>query len=268
MRRERRQQYVRNSLKNMLYLSGGILLVILTTFVITFLVYKNKLKNISYSTLTADKVTSLVPNTDIDTQSETSEASLEIGKTIQEAQNEIENNINTLENEINSNSKTNSKNEDKTKQTEDTIKTNTQTVEVIKDPEFAMPVEGNVLKEFAKDNLIYSETLKEWITHLGIDIKAERTTVVKAAEAGTVTSIKNDPRYGLTVTIEHSNNFKTVYSNLLSTEFVVEGEKVEKGQSIGTIGNSATFEISDEPHLHFEILKDNVNVEPKLYLKY
>ena len=48
---------------------------------------------------------------------------------------------------------------------------------------------------------MYSETLKEWITHLGIDIKAEKATVVKAAEAGTVKSIKNDPRYGLTVII-------------------------------------------------------------------
>ena len=46
---------------------------------------------------------------------------------------------------------------------------------------------------------------------MGIDIKAEKTTVVKAAEEGTVKSIKNDPRYGLTIVIEHENNFQTVY---------------------------------------------------------
>ena len=34
-----------------------------------------------------------------------------------------------------------------------------------------------------------------------------------------------------------------------------ENEKVEKGQSIGTVGNSAVFEIADEPHLHFEMIK-------------
>ena len=67
---------------------------------------------------------------------------------------------------------------------------------------------------------MYSETLQEWVVHNGIDIKADKTTVVKAAAAGKVSSIKNDPRYGLTITIEHSNGFKTVYANLLTAEFV------------------------------------------------
>ena len=58
-----------------------------------------------------------------------------------------------------------------------------------------------------------------------------------------------------------------VYSNLLTSEFVVEGEKVEKGQSLGTVGNTAAFEVADEPHLHFEILKDSAQVDPNIYLK-
>ena len=115
--------------------------------------------------------------------------------------------------------------------------------------------------------MIYSTTLEEWTTHLGMDIKADKTTVVKSAEAGTVKSIKNDPRFGLTVVIEHEDNFQTVYSNLLTAEFVVEGEKIEKGQSIGTVGNTAVFEIADEPHLHFEIWKDSLPVDPSIYLK-
>ena len=69
---------------------------------------------------------------------------------------------------------------------------------------FSMPVEGEIIKEFAKDKLVYSDTLNEWITHTGIDIKAEKTSVVKAAEDGIVKFIKNDPRYGLTVIIEHN----------------------------------------------------------------
>lgn len=129
------------------------------------------------------------------------------------------------------------------------------------------PVDGEISKAFAKDNLVYSETLKEWVTHMGVDIKAEKTTVVKSAEAGTVKSIKNDPRYGLTIVIEHDDGFQTVYSNLLTSEFVIEGEKVKKGQSIGTVGNTAAFEIADEAHLHFEILKDSIPQDPSIYLK-
>ena len=139
--------------------------------------------------------------------------------------------------------------------------------EPTKELTFIKPVEGEIIKEFAKDKLIYSETLKEWITHLGVDIKAEKTTVVKCAEEGRVKAIKNDPRYGLTIIVEHPNGYKTVYANLLSSEFVVENEKVTKGQSLGTVGNTAAFESANEPHLHFEILKDSENIDPMAYIK-
>ena len=85
---------------------------------------------------------------------------------------------------------------------------------------------------------------------------------------GTIKSIKNDPRYGLTVIIEHVNGFTTVYSNLLTAEFVKVGETVTQGQSIGTVGNTASFEILDPPHLHFEILKDNKQVDPISYIAF
>ncbi len=141
------------------------------------------------------------------------------------------------------------------------------TKETSKELDFQKPVDGDIIKEFAKDNLLFSQTLQEWTVHTGIDIKAEKTTVVKSAEAGTVKSIKNDPRYGLTIVVSHDNGFETVYSNLLTSEFVVEGEKVDKGQSLGTVGNTAAFEVADDSHLHFEILKDSVQVDPSIYIK-
>ena len=116
--------------------------------------------------------------------------------------------------------------------------------------------------------MLYSETLKEWTTHLGIDIKAERASVVKSAADGTVKYIKNDPRFGLTIIIEHSNGFETRYCNLLTTEFVSEGEEVKAGQTIGTVGDSAIYEIVDDCHLHFEILKNSENINPSKYIKF
>ena len=38
------------------------------------------------------------------------------------------------------------------------------------------------------------------------------------------------------------------------------------GQTVGTVGNSAAFEIADEPHLHFEIIKNGEKVDPSLYI--
>ena len=144
----------------------------------------------------------------------------------------------------------------------------TQKAEVVEEElKFQAPIAGDIMKDFAMDTLVYSETLDEWCTHSGIDIKADKASVVMASEKGKVESIKNDPRYGLTVIIAHSNGFKSVYSNLLTTEFVQEGEEVEKGQTIATVGETASFEIADDSHLHFEMHKDGIPVNPTIYFK-
>lgn len=130
---------------------------------------------------------------------------------------------------------------------------------------FIAPLQGEITKDFSDSSLVYSETLEEWTVHLGIDIKAEKGSAVSASEQGTVESIKNDPRYGLTVTIAHENGYKTIYSNLLSAEFIAEGQEVEKGQTIGSVGDNAAFEIADEPHLHFEMKRDGETVNPSNY---
>ncbi len=261
MRRGRRERINDNHyFRRLLFITGGILLVIIATFIITFIVYNNKLKDASYSSLTTEQIADLVPNEGeySNTVDYIEEASSDIGKSIEEA-------INSMEEESEDTEDNTTEEQTTTTSEEETVQTDSEPEEV-EDPEFSVPVDGDITIGFAKDSLIYSNTLEEWITHLGIDIEAERTTIVKAAEAGTITSIKNDPRYGLTVVIEHVNGYETVYSNLLTTEFVTEGEEVEKGQSIGTVGNSAAFEIVDEPHLHFEIIKDGENVDPTLYI--
>ncbi|MBP3463926.1 MAG: peptidoglycan DD-metalloendopeptidase family protein [Clostridia bacterium] len=139
--------------------------------------------------------------------------------------------------------------------------------EVKKELEFIVPLEGEIYKDYSDSSLVYSETLEEWTVHLGIDIKAEKGTPVIASEEGTVESIKNDPRYGLTIIIAHSDGFKTIYSNLQTAEFVQEGQEVEKGKTIGSVGQSSSFEISDDPHLHFEMTKDGNKINPSLYWK-
>ena len=146
------------------------------------------------------------------------------------------------------------------------IEEDTETEE--KEVTFEVPIQGEIIREFVTDSLVYSDTLKEWVTHNGVDIKADKTSVVSASADGTVYAIKNDPRYGLTVIINHDDGYQTIYSNLLTAEFVVEGEEVTQGQSIGTVGNSATFEIADEYHLHFELLKDDEYLDPTIYMNF
>lgn len=253
---------------------------ILAVILIGLLMYSKSLSDeVREGTMSLEQMANIAGNNTEKTES----ASTEIGKSIEESKNETNTtnevqNITTTNNTITNNvaekndNKTNNSNNTKTTAKANNVATTTNATEstnteTTKELSFVMPVDGEISREYAKENLIYSETLKEWVTHMGIDIKAEKTTVVKSAEEGTVKSIKNDPRYGLTIVIEHDNGFQTVYSNLLTSEFVVEGEKVEKGQSIGTVGNTAVFEIADEPHLHFEILKDSIQVDAGIYVK-
>ena len=257
---------------------SAIAVAILTVIVFGVLIYSKKLNdNVKEGTLTGEQLSSILNNTTNQTEN-TESASSEIGRSVNEMANELNKNNTLINNSIsNSNEKTykntNSNNVLSTNQinSNKTTETNSKTVENAEtknvELNFVKPVDGDIVRDFAVDSLVYSDTLQEWTTHTGIDIKADKTTVVKSAEAGIVKTIKNDPRYGLTVIVEHENGFQTVYSNLLTSEFVVEGEKVEKGQSLGTVGNTAAFEIADEPHLHFEILKDSVQVDPNIYLK-
>lgn len=256
----RREKRTRGKSYKFLYITGAVAIFLAIMIITLYSIYNKQLNDISKSMLSTEQIIGLVPNEEVNTANPVQVTGSTISKTIEEVQKEIENQVE--ENEV--------KNEEVI---DNTIKTNAEeqnipTVkEVKKELSFAYPVEGEILREYAMDELIFSETLDEWTVHQGLDIKADRTTVVKTAEAGTVVAIKNDPRYGLTVIIEHEDGFKTVYSNLLTTEFIVEDENVEKGQSIGTVGNSAVFEIADEPHLHFEMIKNGEYVDPKLYLK-
>ena len=280
-RNNRRMKEMSTSDKIILYSTIGV--IVLAVIITALFLYSKKLNDdVRNSTMSLEDMANLANNTSQESES----ASTEIGKSVEEVENEM--NSSNSANSMNSTNTTNSINSNTTNtsnsakntsnsstnnvnatNTANSVATSTenQENETKKELSFEKPVEGEMVREYAKDSLIYSETLQEWTTHTGIDIKADKTTVVKAAEAGTIKSIKNDPRYGLTIVIEHDDQYQTIYSNLLTSEFVVEGEKVEKGQAIGTVGNTAVFEIADEPHLHFEIWKDSLPVDPTTLMK-
>lgn len=290
MRRDNRVRNNKKNTQNRIIMYSIIGVAFLAVVLVGLLIYSKSLNdNINDSIMNLEEMANANEQQNVQNTNNSTSVSTDMGKTVDEAKNEMANNINAnaTNNTISSTGNNTAEKANKDVQTNTSKKNEAKSnvvgknnttaatttdkkenkTETKKELSFVKPVEGEIMREYAKDSLIYSNTLQEWTTHLGVDIKAEKTTVVKAAEAGTVKSIKNDPRYGLTITIDHGNGFQTVYSNLLSSEFIVEGEKVNKGQSIGTVGNTAAFEIADEAHLHFEILKDAIQVDPNIYLK-
>ena len=133
-------------------------------------------------------------------------------------------------------------------------------------PVFEVPVFGKVSFDYSQEKLVFSKTLDEWTTHSGVDIAADRGTQVKAVADGVISEIKNDPRLGILVIIAHQNGIKTIYANLASDNMVTANQKVKLGDVIGAVGNSAIFESAEQPHLHFEVLKNNIPVNPGDYI--
>ena len=131
---------------------------------------------------------------------------------------------------------------------------------------FIFPISGDIITEFAKDKLVFSETLDEWVTHDGIDILSDEASPVKASADGVIESIKMDPRYGNTIIIKHDNGYKTVYSNLSTLDLVYAGKKVVNGEIISGVANGFGFESKMKPHIHFEVWKDGNCVSPLEFL--
>ena len=274
MRRENRNRSEKKAddSNHIIYISVSILVVAIVAFIASFIFYGNYADdNFEVGRSSYNNLNSIGNQLDERIELQTAEASSSMGKSVNEmVENDVEEENNKEEGTkiaVNTSAKENKKVQEEEQNTTSKNEETTKVEEKVENPTFEKPVEGTVVKEFAKDNLVYSNTLKEWTTHNGVDIEAEKTTVVKTAAEGKVKAIKNDPRYGLTVVVDHANGFQTIYANLLSTEFVVEGEELERGQAIGTVGNTATFEIADNAHLHFEILKDGEYLDPELYIE-
>ena len=135
-------------------------------------------------------------------------------------------------------------------------------------PNFKPPVAGKIQTEYSMDKLIFSPTFNEWRTHSGVDIAAPRGEVVRAVGNGTIAEIKNDPRYGFTIVIDHNNGYKSVYSNLASDQTMQVGQEVKLGDPIGAVGATAIFESAEPTHLHFELYKENKLVDPATYIDF
>jgi murein DD-endopeptidase MepM/ murein hydrolase activator NlpD len=95
--------------------------------------------------------------------------------------------------------------------------------------------------------------------HEGIDLTAPRGTKVYATGNGKVTKAEyTRGGYGNVVEINHGYGYKTVYAHLQKIHVFV-GQKIKRGQVIGTVGNTG---LSTAPHLHYEVRKNNIPVNP------
>ena len=130
------------------------------------------------------------------------------------------------------------------------------------DPKSPLKDMSFMITYFSGSDLVRNETTGTWQTHNGTDFAAEVGSEVFAVSGGEVTEIKNDPVWGVTVTIDHKNGFVTRYCGLSQALEVQKGDKLSGGDIIGTVGNTADIESALTPHLHLEMLHNGSYIDP------
>jgi murein DD-endopeptidase MepM/ murein hydrolase activator NlpD len=135
---------------------------------------------------------------------------------------------------------------------------------------FAVPVQNytSILKNCSLTELQYNETMQRWESHKMVTIAAPLGSAVVATFAGTVTSVQDHTMHGRQVTIEHRDGLKTVFSNLDRNVNVSQGDRVEKGQKIGSVGQTSSIEFITTPHLRIAVYKDGKRIDPNDYIDF
>ena len=98
--------------------------------------------------------------------------------------------------------------------------------------------------------------------HEGLDISAQKGSPVITPADGYVSFVGKSNSFGNYITISHGYGYKTRYGHLSKT-LVTKGQAVKRGEKIGLIGSTGR---STGPHLHYEVHRNDVPVDPKIYI--
>lgn len=115
---------------------------------------------------------------------------------------------------------------------------------------FNYPVIGSIAKGFSDKN------------H-GLDIDCNEGTKIKVARAGKVVAISQNDIYGNFIEVDHGGQWVTLYAHLNKITVRI-GQELWGNEVIGLSGNTGN---STGPHLHFEVRKGNIAIDPKPYMK-
>ncbi len=128
-----------------------------------------------------------------------------------------------------------------------------------------LPIEKNKCKIVSGFGYRFHPILKYRRLHTGIDLTASTGTPIYATGDGVVRVAGRNPEgysgYGVVVEIDHGFGFRTLYAHM-STTMVKSGQKVKRGEQIGTVGSSG---MSTGAHLHYEVILNGKKVDPVFY---
>lgn len=126
---------------------------------------------------------------------------------------------------------------------------------------FTAPCNGTVTVSYSDTVLVWNSTLGQYSTHLAVDFVAEDLRVLAVA-GGTVKEVGYDALDGNYVIITHKDGYESRYFSLGDGVTLKAGDTVAEGDVIGTMSTTMATESLDGNHLHFEMSKDGVDIDP------
>ena len=121
-------------------------------------------------------------------------------------------------------------------------------------PQFRWPILGRIINNYGDD--VYGRI------NNGVYISAPLGSEVSASERGVVTFVGNEDYFGDLIIIKHLNNWVSSYAHLDKSNVLI-GDKIEKGDIIGTVGASGVIE---SPQLYFELRRGTIVQDPTNFL--
>jgi murein DD-endopeptidase MepM/ murein hydrolase activator NlpD len=128
------------------------------------------------------------------------------------------------------------------------------------------PIVGDVIRNYSVDAVKYDPTLEQFRTNPAIAIKANVGDSVLSSAKGIVTSITNEDETGLTVTVSIGSGYSLVYGQLQDLTIEI-GDTILEGDILGSIANPSKYYVVDGSNLYFQVLKDEVEINPMLLLR-
>lgn len=151
---------------------------------------------------------------------------------------------------------------------EDVISTNANNVFTAFDDTQTLPwpVNGAILMDYSMTSTTYFKTLNQYQCNPALLIAADVNSEVHCAYSGTVETISNTAELGLCVTINVGNDYRMIYGQLKDVP-VTEGQAVSAGSVLGSVAQPTRYYLEEGPHLYFAMTRDDIPVDPKLYLE-
>ena len=134
-------------------------------------------------------------------------------------------------------------------------------------PTWTMPVQGEIVREFSPNRLIWSETLGQWQTHGGTDIACQAGEAVYAPADGIVTQAYRDALFGYVIEIDHGEGWVSRCAGLGGIQLAEVGKKVRGGDVISAADNTAICESNIGTHVHLELYHDGEAVDAAEWMR-